>query len=75
MDSGRGPGGWYRLGESQQLDLLRRSKMCSTSRGVCSHCNLERVHADSDFIAGGYRVAVQLIVVGVHAAEGPIWFI
>lgn len=49
--------------------------MCSTSRGVCSHYNLEKAHADNDFIAGGYRVAVQLIVVGVHAAEGPIRFI
>lgn len=63
------------IGRKPATGSLRRSKMCSTSRGVCSHCNLERVHADSDFIAGGYRVAVQLIAVGVHAAEGPIRFI
>lgn len=64
------------IGRKPATGSLRRSKMCSTSRGVCSHCNLERVHAVFIyFFAGGYRVAVQLIVVGVHAAEGPIRFI
>lgn len=63
------------IGRKPATGSLLRSKMCSTSRGVCGHCNLETVHVDSGFIARGYRVAVQLIVVGVHAAEGPIWFI
>lgn len=37
MDSGWGPGGWCRLGEKPATGSLLRSKMCSTSRRVCSH--------------------------------------
>lgn len=66
MDSGWGPGGWCRLGETPATGSLLRSNMCSTSRRVCSHCNLFTLT-----VAAGYGVAVQLIVVGVHAAEGP----
>lgn len=66
MDLGWGPGGWCRLGETPATGSLLRSNMCSTSRRVCSHCNLFTLT-----VAAGYGVAVQLIVVGVHAAEGP----